>query len=462
MCGRGRFAVLAACLLNEYAQPCRRRQRGPPTEQGANSTTDLQREDSSELNDIAAKAAVEGESEHASKSEDLPYPVIENISPAFEVPVLFKVHDESESRWCVEPMIWGIIPTYLNPPSANDHYRMFNKRIESLERGEIAPYFKTVLQTKRCVAIFDGFYEWKTIAGKKHPYYVSLGSAEPMKMAGIYEDSQVFDPKTYSLRSARTFSIITGEPCAKFTLHNRQPVFLTDEQVTRWLDCPPEEVFSLLSEIGKNYLDPSLPFNRTIQFHPVTPNVTNARYQEPDCSVYKSIGTQLTSFFKSTNHGGGDTTSSPAGKVKLEGLDTASACSASSQRTEVIPAEEDVEKLVKAENGDGPTAAYAAKSGSAAVKLEDKARKSHQMVKPEPAALVIGQKRGRTDAAMSDTTATEAPHSPSKRPPLSASVTTSPSNGKKQRSAAASKGPSTPTVAKARPITSFFAPSPKK
>jgi putative SOS response-associated peptidase YedK len=437
---------LAACLLNEYAQPCRRRQRGLPTQQEC-SPTDSHREDSSELNDVAAKAVVEGESEHATKNEKLPYPVIENISPAFEVPVLFKVNDEIDSRWCVEPMIWGIIPTYLNPPSANDHYRMFNKRIESLERGEIAPYFKTVLQTKRCVAVFDGFYEWKTIAGKKHPYYVSLGSSEPMKMAGIYEDSQVFDPKTYSLRPARTFSIITGEPCAKFNLHNRQPVFLTDEQVTRWLDSPPEEVFSLLSEIGKNYLDPSLPFNRTIQFHPVTPNVTNARYQEPDCSVFKSIGTQLTSFFKSTNYSGDDTTNSPAGKVKLEGLDTASACSASSQRTEVIPAEQDVDKLVKAENGDGVAAAYAGKSASAAVKLEDKAGNTHQMVKPEPAAVVIGQKRGRTDAATSDT----APHSPSKRLPTSASVTTSPSNGKKQRSAAA----------KARPITSFFALSPK-
>jgi putative SOS response-associated peptidase YedK len=451
MCGRGRFAVLAACLLNEYAQPCRRRQRGPPAQRKEQSNKDSQRGDSPEL---------EGEPEHAPKKEELPYPVIENISPAFEVPVLFKVNDESDSRWCVEPMIWGIIPTYLNPPSANDHYRMFNKRIESLERGEIAPYFKTVLQTKRCVAIFDGFYEWKTIAGKKHPYYVSLGSAEPLKMAGIYEDSQVFDPKTYSLRSARTFSIITGEPCAKFTLHNRQPVFLTDEQVTRWLDCPPEEVFSLLSEIGKNYLDPSLPFNRTIQFHPVTPNVTNARYQEPDCSVFKSIGTQLTSFFKSTNHSGGDTTSSPAGKVKLEGLDTASACSASSQRTEVIPAEEDVEKLVKAENGNDLTAAYGAKGRSAAVKPEGKAVKTSQIVKSEPADVpVVGQKRGRADVANSDITAIAAPNSPIKRPPISTAVTTSP---KKQRITAASKGPATPSAVKARPITSFFAPSPKK
>lgn len=361
--------------------------------------------------------------------------------------MLFKVEDEYGSQFRVEPMVWGIIPTYLDPPSANDHYRMFNKRIESLERGEIAPYFKTVLQTKRCVAIFDGFYEWKIIAGKKHPHYVSLSSGEPMKMAGIYEDSRIFDPKTYSVRPARTFSIITGEPCARFTLHNRQPVFLTDDQVRRWLDCPADEVFTLLSEIGKNHTNPELPFNRTIQFHPVTPKVTNAWYQEPDCSVFKSIGAQLTSFFKASNGdskgGAGGSAAASESKetganVKVEACDAASVASAGSQQTEVLPVE------------DGGGAREESLAGLPRVKQE------------EGPVNTAGTKRSREQAQVKEEPGPpeDAAQSPPKKATLLSSLhqqsPRSPAgNGRK-------RGPASPAAAKSRPITSFFAPSPMK
>jgi len=216
-----------------------------------------------------------------------------------ECPVIFKDGEGPDSKFVVENMVWGIIPTYLTNPSANDHYRMFNKRIESLERSEIAPYFKTVLQTKRCVVILDGFYEWKVIAGKKHPHYVTLGENETMKMAGVYEESNIFDPKIYATRFTKSFSIITGDPSSKFApMHNRMPLLLTDEQVLQWLECPSEQVFSLLNELKSNCTNAALPMNKSINFYPVTPKVTAANYQEADCSVYKSIGQTLSSFFK--------------------------------------------------------------------------------------------------------------------------------------------------------------------
>lgn len=426
MCGRGRFAVLAACLLSGYAKPCSRRKR---KRNGGDGDSVKKEPVSEDTVDAQGQAPVKEEEEKEAE-DTLIYPVIENLSPAMECPVLFKVQDEDgESRYVVQSMVWGIIPTYLNPPAANDHYRMFNKRIESLQKGEIAPYFKTVLQTKRCVAIFDGFYEWKTVAGKKHPYYVSLGDSQPMKMAGIYEDSNIFDPKTYSVRPARTFSIITGDPCPRFTLHTRQPVFLTDEQVTRWLDCPAEDVFTLLTEIGKNCSDPTLSFNQTIQFHPVTPKVTNAWYQESDCSTFKSIGTQLTSFFK-TAAGSPFKAEGAVGEGKGKGVTSPGPSGATSLHDDMSGALGDDEpegphKKVKTENSTGSSSSF----------------DSPVKATLQTAAVAVAHPMSVSAAAPK---------------PVAAA------NKGKAKATPGAAAPASPAGNKPRPITSFFAPSPKK
>eukprot|EP01032_Pedospumella_encystans_P026718 gene26718-30193_t len=284
MCGRGRFAILAAYEVDEYAQQRPRARRTPKSSDQNSKGDDPQLADpDSATTDIASK-----------------FKTTQNLSPGMEMPVIYKSGDGADSKFVVENMVWGIIPTYLTNPSANDHYRMFNKRIESLERSEIAPYFKTVLQTKRCVVIMDGFYEWKVIAGKKHPHYVSLGENETMKMAGIYEESNIFDPKIYATRQAKSFSIITGDPCAKFSaLHNRMPLLLTDEQALQWLECPGDQVFSLLNELKKNCVDPALAMNKTINFYPVTPKVTTASYQEEEIVVPPAKAHSSTSSAKS-------------------------------------------------------------------------------------------------------------------------------------------------------------------
>ena len=302
MCGRGRFAILAACELDPYAsnaQGCR--------EAGSSSTDST--ENGPSTDDIKHESK---EAEVALKTE---FPTIQNLSPGMECPVLFRCTDESgkNSSLKVENMVWGIIPTYLTSPTISDHYRMFNKRIESLELSSIAPYFKHVLLSKRCIAVFDGFYEWKLVAGKKHPHYVtfnqssgdscssSSGNRKPLIMAGIYEDSNVFDITTGGTRKIKSFSIITTDACSKFRpLHDRQPAFLSDQQTTRWLDSnlSHDEVFQLLMEIKNNPTNPALPMNKALTYYPVTLNVTNPRYQEKDCSELKSIGTNLSAFFK--------------------------------------------------------------------------------------------------------------------------------------------------------------------
>ena len=96
-------------------------------------------------------------------------------------------------------MFWGLIPSYTthtqsvhnNNNFKPNFYNLFNKRIESFfSMG----YFQNLLMMKehRCVAVIDGFYEWKDIGGKKQPHYVyfedNQGNKQPMKIAAIAEN----------------------------------------------------------------------------------------------------------------------------------------------------------------------------------------------------------------------------------------------------------------------------------
>lgn len=75
----------------------------------------------------------------------------------------------------VESMTWGLVPSFTGPGEKPDHFRMFNARGETLREK---PAFGRLLRRRRCVALIDGFYEWRREgagrAGAKQPYYLYL------------------------------------------------------------------------------------------------------------------------------------------------------------------------------------------------------------------------------------------------------------------------------------------------
>ena len=434
MCGRGRFAILAACLLSQYAQPCQTRRR-----RGAKNGDSVAPE-----HEKLISSQVKEENDDIHINND--YPIIENLSPGMECPVLFRKESETGVTYVTENMVWGIIPTYLDTPSASDHYRMFNKRIESLERSEIAPYFKTVLQTKRCVAVMDGFYEWKTVAGKKQPYYVSLDTSEPMCMAGIYEESNIFDPKLNSMRVAKSFSILTGEPCSKFsTMHFRQPILLTEAQLQQWLDCPADEVFALLNELKSNYTNANIPMNKAISFHPVTAELTNPRYQQPDCSLHRPLGTQLTAFFKPASlTPGGDR------DIALSSSNTTTVGKQQAGRGETAESPKKLSSLKRH---------FTATEASSHSALTGKV-KSESVLSSEDETAGRGKRQKTAQTSSGGVHTLPAVHTTVAAP--AKLVTTSGSSSSKQKNKSTVKSPpSSPAVANSRSIASYFARTPK-
>ncbi len=266
MCGRGRYALQA-------------RQKIASVSRGIRSDKMARNHGVSVAQ--SSSAAAGGQNHHPEVSNtdknttDLFSDTKENLSPGMSCPVL--VNEDSEVKFAM--MTWGLIPIYTDTTVKPDHYKLFNKRIDTLLNPG---YFRKIAESKRCVVVLDGFYEWKGPAGKKQPYYVCMKET-PLQIAGIYEISKRIDSSN-ELEWFLTFSILTGEPSVTFSaLHNREPVLLTDEQATRWL-APAENLDNLLKELSENPTRSELGINRSVDFFPVTQRMTNPRYREADCS----------------------------------------------------------------------------------------------------------------------------------------------------------------------------------
>ena len=190
---------------------------------------------------------------------------VENLSPSTEVPVLCR--DGQSKSIEVKAMIWGLIPSFVRDEKL-DHFMMFNARKETIFEK---PSYRRLIHSNRCVVIFDGFYEWKQEKSYKQPYYISSESSEnePLYLAGIYD---VNNSKTKTVVS---FSILTMDSRGSMSkLHNRQPVWLSPQQVELWLD-PNYPVQQILEN----------PYDAALRIIPVTPRMNKIIYQEPDCSI---------------------------------------------------------------------------------------------------------------------------------------------------------------------------------
>ncbi|MEW6287745.1 MAG: SOS response-associated peptidase [Chloroflexota bacterium] len=157
-----------------------------------------------------------------------------NIAPS--QPVLAIPNDE---RNAADFFIWGLIPMWAKDPSIGS--RLINARSETLAEK---PSFRGSFKYKRCLILADGFYEWKTVAGKKTktPYYIHLTDRRPFAFAGLWD---VWESPDGS--SLKTCTIITTEPNELMaTLHNRMPAILHPRDYAKWLDPSPQTPESLL------------------------------------------------------------------------------------------------------------------------------------------------------------------------------------------------------------------------
>lgn len=146
-----------------------------------------------------------------------------NIAPTQEVVSIMSDDGTKHLAW----LRWGLIPKWAKDASIGS--RMINIRADTL--GE-KPSFRRLLDSKRCLMVADGFYEWKEENGVKYPIYYTLKDQEPFAFAAIWDNWT--NPQGEQIRSC---AMITTDPNALVAqVHNRMPVILPKEARQEWLN----------------------------------------------------------------------------------------------------------------------------------------------------------------------------------------------------------------------------------
>ncbi len=188
-----------------------------------------------------------------------------NIAPTQESIVI--AADESGRR--LKMMRWGLIPAWAKDETIGG--RMINARAETLT-GKRS--FSNLLETKRCLVIADGFYEWHRDKRTKNttPFRFTLEDGSPFAFAGLWD----------------TWNNADGEPIFSYTIittaanelttavHDRMPVILTLESERVWLDK---------NTTATQDLTPLLvPYDAcAMKYYEVSPIVNSSSNDTPDC-----------------------------------------------------------------------------------------------------------------------------------------------------------------------------------
>lgn len=146
-----------------------------------------------------------------------------NIAPTNDVYAIIQTNEYLK----LGQLQWGLIPRW----SKNNSYqsKLINARSETILTK---PSFKESFQTRRCLIIADGYYEWKQNSKEKHPYYIYHKSNRVFTFAGLWDiwlDSEN--------QKISTCTIITGATNKKLShIHERMPIVIELENHRKWLD----------------------------------------------------------------------------------------------------------------------------------------------------------------------------------------------------------------------------------
>lgn len=169
------------------------------------------------------------------------------------------VQDGAQRR--VIAMRWGFVAEAASP--GKRRAPLINARSETVAGQAL---FRAAFQTRRCVVVADGFYEWQTTAQGRVPYVVRLRSQGPFGIAGLFEPAD----------DGPTGVVLTGPPNELVApVHHRMPILLDDGGVRAWL-APASDLPTLRALMR--------PFpSSAMEVFAVSTAVNNPRNDGPEC-----------------------------------------------------------------------------------------------------------------------------------------------------------------------------------
>ncbi len=140
--------------------------------------------------------------------------------------------DPQDPAGDLEPAVgrWGLIPWYFKKPAKEWKASTNNARSEGMAESSS---FRDAFKSKRCIIPATSFCEFTGPKGSMTKHQISRAGGGPLFLAGLWARADLPEGPVESYTMVMQ-EAVDGDDMRPF--HNRQPVFLTAENVGVWLD----------------------------------------------------------------------------------------------------------------------------------------------------------------------------------------------------------------------------------
>jgi putative SOS response-associated peptidase YedK len=184
-----------------------------------------------------------------------------NIAPGEQVLIVRK---NEKNKLEAAQVKWGFAPSWLKDFSR----AQINARLETAAEK---PMFREAMESKRCLILADGWFDWQRLPDRNQPWYIRPKSSGVFAFAGIWE--------RYVVDSSLSFdscAVLTREATpALRAMTERMPVAIDAGRGLSWLtsDMSNEELLmqSRESLIGQ------------LSFYQVGRTVNRVANKQPEC-----------------------------------------------------------------------------------------------------------------------------------------------------------------------------------
>jgi len=185
-----------------------------------------------------------------------------NITPAQKILSIVELEDKSLKA---VNLFWGLVPSWAKD-TKNSHH-LINARAETIREK---PSFRAAFHKRRCLIVATGFIEWRQLEDHKQAFHIHRQDNQLFAFAGIWEHWQHDQETLYSCAIITTSATDFMQP-----IHEREPVIISPENYSHWLDKTVEEdeAFALLD--NQAYAE--------MTATPVSDWVNNPRHNDERC-----------------------------------------------------------------------------------------------------------------------------------------------------------------------------------
>jgi putative SOS response-associated peptidase YedK len=194
-----------------------------------------------------------------------------NLRPSYNVCPTDPVDVVTAQRRLVT-MRWGLVPWWWSKSLKELRMATFNARAETVETK---PVFRDAFKRSRCLIPLSGYYEWQNTSSGKQPwYFTSRDGSALLTAAGLWDEWK----NRETGERLKSCTMIVGEPNDfAAEIHDRMPVFVTQEQFAPWLS----------GEAGAEVLKPAP--NDYLQRWPVSKRVNSSKADADDTTLIARV-----------------------------------------------------------------------------------------------------------------------------------------------------------------------------